>query len=195
HWLAAGYLWQWRVTLPVSGALQLAAILIFVHAARQHKLPEAGSAIGRTRPGIEPWMQAVLVSNAALVVALGINFVVGIRLAIQGAAPAIPHQFDQSFLVLLGWGFLAPLVWGFSARWLPTFLGVAPVRGRLLQIAVALDLAGMAAGMAHHTKVMTPMLAGAAILAAVSMRVFDAAQRPAKSIGLHRSFPAFLRIA
>jgi uncharacterized protein involved in response to NO len=199
HWLAAGYLWMWRTTLPLSGVLLFAAILLFLHAARQHKLPENPAALpgsqARTRARIEPWMQTVLVSNAALLLALGINLAESVRLALAGTAPAIPHSLDQSFLVLLGWGFLAPLVWGFSARWLPVFLGVGPVRGRLLQTAVALDLAGVALGMAHQTRLMTPLLAAAATLAAVSMRVFEAAERPAKSIGLHKSFPAFLRIA
>jgi uncharacterized protein involved in response to NO len=199
HWLAAGYVWMWRATLPLSGILQFAAMLLFLHAARQHKLPEnltrVGGAQPRTRARMEPWMQTVLVSNAVLLLALGINLVESVRLALQGTAPAIPHSLDQSFLVLLGWGFLAPLVWGFSARWLPTFLGVGAVRGRLLQMAVVLDLAGVALGMAHQTRLMTPLVAAAATLAAVSMRVFEMAERPAKSGGLHPSFPVFLRIA
>jgi len=194
HWLAAGYLWQWRITLPTSGVLQFAAILLFLNAARQHKL--RGSAGGaRKRPKMEPWMQTVLLSNFALLVAISINLVEGFRLALAGSAPEIPHSFDQSFLVLLGWGFLAPLVWGFSARWLPIFLGVAPVRGRLLQVAVLVDLLGVVLGMAHFTRAMAPLLALAAILAAISMRVFEQAERPAKTIGLHRSFPLFLRVA
>jgi len=195
HWLAAGYLWQWRVTLPVSGALQLAAILLFLHAACQHKRPDATSGIPSKRAGMEPWMQTVLVSNAALLIAVGINFFVGLRLALTGAAPEIPHSLDQSFLVLLGWGFLAPLVWGFSARWLPIFLGVAPVRGRVLQAAVLFDLLGVGLGMAHRTRLMTPLLVAAAVLVAIAIRVFEKQQSPAKSIGLHPSFPVFLRIA
>lgn len=194
HWLAAGYLWNWRFTLPVSGALQFAAILLFLYAARQHKLPASGTS-SAARPRIEPWMQTVLVSNAALLVATGINLFEGARLALSGSAPEIPHSFDQSFLVLLGWGFLAPLVWGFSARWLSIFLGVAPARGRVLQAAVLLDVLGVSLGMAHFTRAMTPLLAIATILAAVSLRVFARPERPAKTIGLHRSFPAFLRIA
>jgi uncharacterized protein involved in response to NO len=199
HWLAAAWLWIWRITLPVSGALQLAAILLFLYAARQHKLPESGaSAAAGPRPGrprMEPWMQTVLVSNAALLLALIMSFVLNVRLAMQGAAPAISHETDQSFLILVGWGFLAPLVWGFSAHWLPVFLGVAPVRGRMLQTTVALDLAGVALGMAHQTRLMAPLLALAALLAATAMHVFRKPERPAKTIGLHRSFPTFLRIA
>ena len=199
HWLAAAYLWHWRLALPASGVLQFAAILLFVQAARQHRLPEAAATLpgsaARRRPQIEPWMQAVLMSNLALLAALAMDLGFCCLAAFKGTGPAIPHNLDQSFLVLLGWGFLAPLVWGFSARWLPTFLGAAPTQGRLLQIALVLDLAGVASGMVHATRVMTALIAVAAVLAAASMRVFERAERPAKVIGLHPSFPVFLRVA
>ena len=57
----------------------------------------------------------------------------------------MPAGFDQSFLVLQTWGFLVPFVWGFSAKWLPVFLGLRPVRGRSLLLAVALDSLGVLA--------------------------------------------------
>lgn len=199
HWLAAAYLWHWRLALPASGVLQFTAILLFVRAARQHRLPKMSAALPGTaacrRPRIEPWMQAVLLSNLALVGALGMNLGFGFLAAFAGTGPAIPHSLDQSFLVLLGWGFLAPLVWGFSARWLPIFLGAAPTRGRLLQAALVLDVAGAASGMAHATRVMTPLVALAAIFAAAAMRVLEPAERAAKTVGLHPCFPAFLRTA
>lgn len=194
HWLAGAYLWWWRIILPVSGLLELIAITLFIYAARQHKL--AGSpAASRTRAKIEPWMQAVLTSNAALFLAVVLSFAMSVRLAVEGADPALPHGFDQRYLVLLGWGFLAPLVWGFSARWLPTFLGVGAVRGGLLQIAVAMDVLGVAAGMAGKVLAAALPLSAAAVLAALAVRVFAKPERPAKTIGLHHSFPIFLRVA
>ncbi len=197
HWLAGAYLWQWRVTLPLSGLLEVTAILLFLYAASQHKLPDssAAPAAGKPRPRIEPWMQTVLVSNFALFLAIAVNFGIEVRLALQGITPARPHDFDQRYLVLLAWGFLAPLVWGFSARWLPIFLGVKPVHGRLLQLAVLLDLLGVAFGMAGKAVLATPLLAAAAISAAIAIRVFSVPKRPAKTTGVHSSFPAFLRIA
>lgn len=197
HWLAGAYLWQWPITLPLSGVLELAAVLLFLYAASQHKLPgPAGEAnTAKPRPRIEPWMQTVLVSNFALFLAIAINFVVEIRLAMAGLTPALPHEFDQRYLVLLGWGFLAPLVWGFSARWLPIFLGVKPVRGRLLQVAVMVDILGVILGMSGLALPATLVLAAAALLAALAIRVFSAPERPAKTVGIHSSFPVFLRIA
>ena len=41
-----------------------------------------------------------------------------LRLAMQGEMRSFPHNLDQRYLVLLGWGFMVPIVWGFSARWL-----------------------------------------------------------------------------
>lgn len=197
HWLAGAYLWYWRATLPISGALELTAVLLFLYAASHHKLPEhkGETAAPKTKPRIEPWMQTVLLGNAALLVAITINFVVSVRLAIASLTPAIPHAFDQRYLVLLGWGFLAPLVWGFSARWLPIFLGVKPVRGRLLQLAVALDILGVILGMAARALPATIILAIAAVLAAIAIRVFSIPERPAKTVGIHSSFPIFLRVA
>jgi hypothetical protein len=81
---------------------------------------EVRSPHGKRR--IEPWMQTELVSNVALLPAIATNFAVEVRLALAGLTPARPHGFDQRYLVLLGWGFLAPLVWGFSARRLPVLL-------------------------------------------------------------------------
>lgn len=197
HWLAGAYLWHWRVTLPLSGALEVGAMMLFLYAASQHKVSASpvGATTPKPGPRMEPWMQTVLVSNAAMFLAIAINFGIGVRLAIQGVSPARPHDFDQRYLVLLAWGFLAPLVWGFSARWLPTFLGVRPVRGRMLQAALVLDVVGVILGLAGLALPTTLVLAAAAILAAVAIRVFSAPERPAKTIGIHRSFPAFLRMA
>lgn len=198
HWLAGAYLWHWRVTLPLSGVTELLAMILFLYAASQHKLPETADVTpgaAKQRAKIEPWMQTVLVSNFAMFLALALNFAIGVQQAMYGSTPARPHGFDERYLVLLGWGFLAPLVWGFSARWVPIFLGVKPVRGRVLQLAVAVDLVGVATGMAGAAKLATPLLATAAVLAAASMRVFERPERPAKTIGIHASFPAFLRIA
>lgn len=197
HWLAGAYLWHWRVTLPLSEMMELLAMVLFLYSASQHKLPETAAGGGgvKARARIEPWMQTVLVSNFAMFLALALNFAIGVQQAMYGASPARPHGFDERYLVLLGWGFLVPLVWGFSARWVPIFLGVRPVRGPVLQAAVAVDGVGVLLGLLGKARLATPLLAAAAILAAVALGVFERPERSAKTSGVHESFPTFLRIA
>jgi uncharacterized protein involved in response to NO len=194
HWLAGAWLWLWRVTLPISGLLELTAMALFLVASRQHKR-SASSAAAKAESRVEPWMQAVLISNAALFLAVATNFAVSVCLAVAGVTPALSHGLDQRYLVLLGWGFLTPLVWGFSARWLPTFLGVSAVHGRLLQVAVAVDVVGVVAGIAGEALASSLLLAAAAVLAALAVRIFSRRERRAKSTGIHPSFPMFLRLA
>ena len=44
--------------------------------------------------------------------------------------PSLAAQSRPTLLV--AWGFLVPFVWGFSAKWMTVFLGLKPVRPRLL---------------------------------------------------------------
>lgn len=197
HWLAQAYFWFWRISLPLSGFLELAAILLFLYAASHHKQAKSPQVQGTpgSRPRIEAWMQSVLLSNAAMFVLIAINFGLGVRLALKGNDPARSHDFDQRYLVLLAWGFLAPLVWGFSARCLSTFLGVRPVRDRFLQVALVLDVVGIILGLAGMVLTTTLLLAAAALLAAFAIGAFSVAKQPANSTGIHPSFPFFIRTA
>jgi hypothetical protein len=82
---------------------------------------------------MEMWMVSVLMGTAGLAALVIFNFVECVRLAVNGTLLAFPHALDQKYLVLLAWGFLVPVVWGFSARWLPTFLAIAqPQRASIL---------------------------------------------------------------
>jgi hypothetical protein len=54
---------------------------------------------------------------------------------------------------------------------------------------------GVLLGLLGKARLATPLLAAAAILAALALGVFERAERPAKTSGVHGSFPTFLRIA
>jgi uncharacterized protein involved in response to NO len=126
---------------------------------------------------------------------LVVNFCALLYLSYVGVSPDLPTQFDQRFLVLETWGFLVPFVWGFSAKWLPVFLGLRPLRGRILLLAVAANSAGViAAMMGWMTLAVILLLSG--ILAAVSaLRLLESTQQSAKVKGVHTSFPVFVRMA
>ncbi len=93
RWVGNIYLWHWRLALPLSAALQLAAFLIFVKSVSSHK-PSAESG------GIETWVRVVMGATAGLFLALLVNLAAASYLAVRGDSPALPHIFDQRYLVL-----------------------------------------------------------------------------------------------
>jgi hypothetical protein len=192
RWVANVTEWNWRFLLPVSAALQLSAFVIFFVTVRGHK-PRPVSAAGRQ--GIETWMKLVAASTTAFLLALLMNQVVTIVLASTGARPEIPHWLDQRYLFLAAWGFPVLAVWGFNARWLPVFLGLAPPSETGLLIALAACAGGVCAAMLGQFLVATVMLLVASILACFALRVFRPSLKPAKTLGVSASFPYFVRVA
>src|SRR5438874_3785210 len=123
------------------------------------------------------------------------NLAAAFYLAGQGISPVLPHGFDQRFLVLQTWGFLVPFVWGFSAKWLPVFLGLRSTRASLLLRSVAVNTAGVLVAMFGWMKLSMLLLAAGLVVAIYALRLFEPSDRPAKTGGVHKSFPAFVRLA
>ena len=195
RWGANIYGWHWRVLLPISAGLEVMAVLLFLVAASHHKLPEHTQQGERAKPRMELWMVSVLLGTAGLTAMVIFNFVECVRLAMGGTLLAFPHVLDQKYLVLLAWGFLAPVVWGFSARWLPTFLAISKPHARLFREALILDLAGVLCGVAGWTKVATILLALSAVAIGLSLHLTQRPHGPVKVQGIHPSFPTFVRLA
>ncbi|HVO81541.1 MAG TPA: hypothetical protein VMT28_12470 [Terriglobales bacterium] len=187
RWVSNVYQWHWRWTLPLSGALELAAFLIFFAAVSGH----------RAKPSDQPqrWVLVVAAASLGLLLNLLLNLGAGLYLAVRGVTPAFPPEFDQRYLVLSTWGFLVPFVWGFSAKWLPVFLGLRPVRERTLLGAAALNLLGVLAALAGWMAMTAAVLLAGMLTACVALRLFEAPQQSAKVKGVHHSFPVFVRLA
>jgi hypothetical protein len=189
RWIADVYLWQWRLLLPVSSSMELVAFLIFFRAVSQHKPKDSG------KRKLETWVFVVIAGALGLLGTLAMNFWECVWLAAAGVAPAFSQAFDQRFLIVSAWGFMVPFIWGFNAKWLPTFLGSRGVNNRLLATATVVLAIGVGFGLAGSFRIATALLALAATLAAVALAVFSSALRPAKTKGVHPSFPFFLRSA
>lgn len=189
RWFANVYGWQWRVMLPASAILEVAAFLIFFRAVSQHR-PEAS---GKTR--FEPWIGVVIGGSVGLLASLALNLGGTIYVALRGANPAFPHRFDQHYLALIAFGFLVPFVWGFSLKWLPVFLGLKPVREKLLFAAVASNFVGVALTFAGFAGAATALFVVGVAIAAIALRIFEPSIREAKTKGVHSSFPYFIRSA
>ncbi|MFY9912026.1 MAG: hypothetical protein WAK56_19440 [Candidatus Sulfotelmatobacter sp.] len=189
RWLTGVYEWQWRVVLPVSAALELLAFAIFFHSVSGHRPQDSG------KQKLDEWVGVVIVAAVGLLLTLLVNLGAAFFLAYRGVSPDLPTKFDQRFLVLETWGFLVPFVWGFSAKWLPVFLGLRAVRGRVLLLAVAVNSVGVFAAMTGWMRPAVLLLLGGIIVAVWALRFFERTQQPAKVKGVHASFPVFVRLA
>jgi hypothetical protein len=189
RWLANVYHWQWRILLPLSAALELAAFVIFFRTVSRHSPQDSG------KEKLEEWVFVVIAGTVGLLLSLLVNFGIAVDLALVGVSPAMGADFDQSFLILQAWGFLVLFVWGFSAKWLPIFLGLQPTRGRGLLLAVALNSLGVLGAFLHCMLAAALMLLAGMALAVYALRLFEMPVRPAKVKGVHGSFPSFVRIA
>jgi len=96
---------------------------------------------------------------------------------------------------VLGWGFVVPVVWGFSARWLPASLAISNPNARWFRIALCMDLAGVLVGAAGWPKPATILFALSAITIGFALRFTEQPHGRAKTQGIHPSFPAFIRFS
>ena len=189
RWISSVYAWEWRILLPLSAGLELAAFGLFFHAVSGHRAARPAKSNG------EEWVLTVIAGTTGLLLVLLINLGATVFLALHGNSPVLSAEFDSRFLVLQTWGFLVPFVWGFSAKWLPIFLGLKPVHGRALLLAVALNAAGVVIALAGWMVAATWLLLSGIAVVVYALRLFGVSERPAKTKGVHASFPAFVRVA
>ncbi len=189
RWFANVYLWQWRVLLPVSATFELTAFLMFFRAVSQHKPQDSG------KPKLDTWIFVVIAGAIGLLVTLVLNLGACVWLSLRSSSPAFPQAFDQRFLIVAAWGFMVFFVWGFSAKWLPVFLGTRDPDNRLLGIAVAFQVVAVGFGLAGILRTATALLVVSSLLAILALQVFSRPKQAAKTKGVHISFPIFVRSA
>lgn len=188
RWATNVYLWEWRILLPLSAVLQLAAFLIFGKLVSSHRPAD------KTK-GLETWTRVVMGATFGFFLALVVNVAATAHLALGGDSPAFPHALNQRYLVLIAWGFLVPFVWGFSAKWLPVFLGLRPTRERWLWRAFLINCSGVIGALFGWIQLPTLLLFIGTLLVGYALRLFEPSEQPAKTRGVHASFPFFVRSA
>jgi uncharacterized protein involved in response to NO len=189
RWAATVYLWNWRVLVPAGGVLELLAFLIFFSIVSQHRPKDS------SKKGLEPWVWVAMSGTAGFLLSLATNLVASVQASLHGFDPAFPRNFDQRYLALLGWGFLVPFVWGFSAKWMRVFLGLKALRPKSLFAAVALDFLGVGCAVVGRFTAATILLFAATVFSVIAIRIFERSEREPKIRGIHKSFPVFVRMA
>jgi uncharacterized protein involved in response to NO len=182
---------DWRLGLVASAVLELAA-----YALSQYVLLFGAEkkANGRNLPAdLGSWLG--LAGFGALGVALVMNLVISLELALHGTSPVYPPRADRAFLLVALWGFTVPVAWGYSTRFVTVFLGLRPPlhrAGPWLCAAVALLVISALAG----RFLLADFLALAETLAAIwTLRVYHPNLRPPKVIGVYRRYPQFVLMA
>jgi hypothetical protein len=190
RWLTDVYLWHWRILLPLSAALELLAVAIFLMRSVQgHRMQR------ETKGAVESWAILVIGGTIGLLVTMGFNVFESFRLAVAGSSPVFPAEFNSQFLLLSIWSFPVPIVWGFTAHWMPIFLGLKPVRSKLILLGFSLNLVGIITALAGQLLAGSLILLLGAILTTMALRILERAEKPAKTQGVHRSFDKFMRLA
>ena len=176
HWGAVLWAWHWKWVLPFSAGAQCLVALLLVWQT---------TVSGKSRTRMELWNVMVNAGMVGLALTMFLQLTIILRLK-DSAAPVIPPRPDQALLHAALWWFCFPIAWGFSLRFLPTFLGTPQPRRNAAWLGLAaLILAAL----------WPRGLTGAALAACYSLRVFEAAVRPAKVQGVDRRFPIFVRFA
>ena len=188
RWIGNVYQWHWRALLPVSAALELCAFFLFFQVVLGHRTP------GRDKR-FDSWVVVVVLGTIGLSATLLLNICAALYLALRSTSPAFPHDFDQRFLTLTTWGFIVPFVWGFSARWMLIFLGLPALRKSMLLIAAGANATAVALAVAGLFRIAAVLILGGAVVAVASLRMFEPAKQPAKTRGVHRTFPYLVRAA
>ncbi|CAN5637499.1 hypothetical protein BH10CYA1_BH10CYA1_13300 [soil metagenome] len=190
RWVTDVYLWQWTVFLPLSAILELLAVTLFlVRSIQGHRMQ------GKSKGTIETWAVLVIGGTIGLIATMSLNVYESFMVAAAGVSPAFPPDFNSRFLLLSIWSFPVPIAWGFTAHWMPVFLGLKPLKTKLIPIALAVNSIGIIAALANLLVASSLILLLGAILIVTAIRIFERPEKPAKTQGVHRSFPAFMRIA
>ena len=187
RWTTNVYGGPWRVLLPSSALLELMAFVLLFSKVSRHR-PD-----GELR--IQPAVRIVI--SATMGFGLTLLFNLGACMYVAGTAetPAFPHALDQRYLTLATWGFLAPFIWGFSAKWLPVMLGLRATRVRSLFVGVSVNALAVVLTLAGHGSVAAALFPFGVVLVIAGLRLFEASERVAKTRGVSESFPHFVRIA
>jgi hypothetical protein len=189
RWASGFYHLFWRVLLPISATLEFAAFIIFLFSVRSHR------STGLQNERMPAWILSVLTGTVGFGVALLLNLIIAVNVSLYDTGPAFPLIFEARFLALVSYAFIVPTIWGFSARWLPTFLGLKPLNERILRYALLLSVVGVLLTATGFSPAAHWLIAIATFAAVAAFHLFEQPRQAPKTAGVHASFPAFVRVA
>jgi NnrS protein len=189
RWWAGFGPWDWQAMFIGGAILELAGfalalhVLVFAPGRRERRIPQ----------DLSSWMG--IAGFGALAVALLLNLAISIRLDRSGLHPVVPAGLDRSFVLIAVWGFVVPVAWGYSARFVTILLGLEqPDRrwARCLSAGIAVLVLLALFRQFLLVDILVLILTAASTHA---LRIFRPGRRPAKLLGAYRHYPFFVRLA
>jgi hypothetical protein len=178
---------QWRLFLPLSAALELIAVLLFVAAC--FLIPQRDTSSTNRMS-----LALIKLASFGFVMTLLLQLFLLLNLARNAQTPFLGPEENGQLLNMAMWGAIVPMIWGFAARWLPPTLGLRAPRPALLRFAGQLLAFGALASLMMPRVGMLMMLV-ASCLFITALRIFEAPAREAKLRGVHTSMPHFVRLS
>jgi uncharacterized protein involved in response to NO len=190
RWFNNVYQWNWEILLPLSAGLELAAVAIFFIRTVQGHHSQIGSP-----QSYEPWALSVISGTVGLALALCFNLIETVQLSIGGTGVTVPPEPNFRFLALATWGFAVPVAIGFIAKWMPVLLGLRSMRPGLFVFGLLMNWTGVVSGLIGLSVMSAMSLVCGSFLIGLALRFFEPSEQPAKVIGVHQSFPFFVRLS
>ncbi|HEY7837306.1 MAG TPA: NnrS family protein [Terriglobales bacterium] len=191
RWFTGVTAWHWRMAMPASAVLEVVAFAIFQRSISTTHRNQPGA----QRERLPGWVLLVLTGAMGFLLTLVLNLGADFYLALTGSSPIYAPGFDHRLVELVTWAFLVPFIFGFSTRWLPVFAGWRAAPDWMPKALVACLALGVITTLAGVFAAAALAWLAAAVIAASGLHVFQPALQPAKTKGIHRSFPLFLRLA
>lgn len=191
RWAGGFYQLYWQALLPLSSLLELCAFLIFLNSVKRHRPDESR----KKNEQMPAWVISILTGTVGFGVSLFLNLVIAAYVSLRDTGPAFPLIFEARFLALVSYAFIVPTVWGFSARWLPVFLGLKPLDERLLRCALLFSIGGVLLIVTGLSTVGHWLIVAAAVASVCALHLFEQPRQAPKTTGVHPQFPRFVRIA
>jgi hypothetical protein len=183
RWISGVRACHWQVLWPLSAVLEFAVAVLLLWQC-------TGAGTARRRGAV--WEPFIFTGFAGFVLTFGLQLILLLK---PLPAPMIPAAGNLLLITLALWTFCLPVVFGYSARFLPSFLGLrrpgttsAYLSICGIVLAAGLHIAGQAGSAATATL--------AAVLAGTwSLRVFHPTQNPPKLIDVDPLYPWFVKLA
>lgn len=186
RWWAGIGAGEWRLGLVGSAVLELAA-----YGLTQRILVFRGP---RTKPkDLGSWLG--ICGFTALGLALILNLALCVFVGLRGSSPLFPPFWDRTFLIVALWGFAVVVAWGYSTRFVTIFLGLQAPEHQAARWLLTGVAALVVSALARQFLLADLLALALTIYAIWAVRIFHAAARPAKRIGVYQHYPAFIRVA